>query len=284
VTRRLTKVSGQYAVLFRPRVQGIPLPDYQPITPDKFSKYCWTKTDNYQFTSKDTTCPIVVEELAQVAFNFPCAFVSDSEGFSLVSVQGLDAKNNLCIDTDGNWQADYVPAHYRAHPFALAKASDAQFVVCVDVESQQLNETGIGMPFFGDDGKPSEALNAVINFQKILANAKSTTQKISAALASKALIKSVEYNVGTATETRKIAGLFGIDETALNALPAEDLVELRNAGALGVAYLQLFSTHQFRNLSRLKESGAKNLPKNDLPVGLDLDFLQNHGSIIFGAL
>lgn len=260
------------------------MPDYQPIAPEKFSKHYWTKTDNYQFTSKDTTCPIVVEELAQVAFNLPCAFVPASEGFNLVSVQGLDSKHNLCVDTNGNWLAGYVPAHYRAHPFALAKTNGEQFVVCVDVDSQQLNETGIGDPFFGDDAKPSEALNEVINFQKILESAKSKTHKISAALASKALIKSVEYNVGTATETRKIAGLFGIDETTLNALPAEDLVELRNAGALGVAYLQLFSTHQFRNLSRLKEFGSTNFPKSDLPVGLDLDFLQNHGNIIFGAL
>lgn len=258
--------------------------DIQPLTPEKFSNKFWSESDNYKFTANDSICPIVAEELSKVIFNLPAAFIKRGKSFRLVSVQSLDSKNNLCIDPEGNWQVGYIPSRYRTYPFKLIRANDKQLVPCADLESDLINEDGIGEAFFNEAKEPSEALTKVLTFLKRIAGARQRSARICASLAKFELIKPLMLQAAEGEPSKKLGGLFSIDEKALNALPADALKELRDCGALTIAYAQLLSTHQFQNLIKLQKIRAEATKKGAMPVELDLDFLHNHGNISFGEL
>jgi len=265
------------------------VPAYQPITPEKFANKHWSENDNYQFTSKDSVCPLVAEELVKIIFNLPAAFIKKGDQFKLVSVQGLDPQTNLCIDSDGSWQVGYIPSRYRSHPFTLIKTKDDKLVACADLENNQINEVGDGEPLFDEAKQPTESLNKVMSFLKRREIAKQKTQQICAALTKFELIKPARFRVTNEEDAKKSTGLYSINESALNALAPEALAELRDIGALSVAYAQLLSTHQFDNLVKLRKIRAEATKaaaskKDNMPVELDLDFLHNHGNISFGEL
>lgn len=89
--------------------------------------------------------------------------------------------------------------------------------------------------------------------------------------------------VGIAIKTEqgeaKTSGLFRVDEAALNAAPADDLVELRRTGALMMAYCQLFSSQHLAVLGR----PAAARPTASLST-TDNGFQSDNGTIGFGAL
>jgi hypothetical protein len=76
---------------------------------------------------------------------------------------------------------------------------------------------------------------------------------------------------------RTLEGLFRIDEAALNALPAEGLAELRDAGALSLAYCQLLSMQQLSLLGELAQARAARAPKLDDVFSFPDDDLQHFG-------
>ena len=54
-----------------------------------------------------------------------------------------------------------------------------------------------------------------------------------------------------ADQDQRVAGLYRINEAALNALSNEDFLEVRQSGALSVVYCQLISMHNLKNLAPL---------------------------------
>jgi len=94
----------------------------------------------------------------------------------------------------------------------------------------------------------------------------------------------------TGTGEQQIAGLFRTDEAALNQLPGEALLEVRQAGALPLAYCQLLSMQHLPLLGGLIEAHAKAaaqalVAQRIAPDGnLDLEFLNQNGTISFAGL
>ncbi|MDX1491411.1 MAG: SapC family protein [Pseudohongiellaceae bacterium] len=262
------------------------MPDIKPINPNNLAGKYWLENDSYQFTSQDSLCPIVAEEMAKIIFNLPTGFAKKGESsFRLVSIQGLEGKKNLCINTEGQWQVGYIPSLYRSYPFAIRKNAQGQRIPCVDLESDRISTDSAGVALFSEDGQPSDTLNSTLKFLKRLAVAREKTNIICDALSKHELIKPLAIQASSQEQKKAIPGVFGIDEAALNALSESALKELRDCGALSVAYAQLLSTHQFSNLMKLNNLRKAAEEKGEQqPVELDLDFLHNHGNISFGDL
>lgn len=255
----------------------------QALSTENFANKYWTDSEDFKYTANDSVCPIVAEELSKVVFNLPAAFIKVGDAFRLASVQGLSGNTNLCIDPNGKWQVGYIPSRYRCHPFRIIRANDTQMVPCADLDNELINEEGKGNAFFDESNQPTEALTKVLDFLKRIAGARQRSTRICAALAKHNLIKPLVLQ-SIDEKSRPLKGLYSIDEKALNALTGEALVELRDSGALSIAYSQLLSTHQFANLIKLQKIRTEALKKGDMPVELDLDFLHNHGNISFGEL
>jgi len=244
----------------------------------------WRRYESYAFAAQDALAPLVAQELPRAVLHLPMAFAVESGQFTPVALLGIQPGQNLLVAPDGRWLGAYTPAAYRAHPFALAHLPDGQQVLAFDADSGLLTESG-GEPFFDSDGRPAQAVQDIFACLTQVHAQRELTQRICKALAEHQLIQPWPITVQAAGGARQIEGLYRIDEAALNALPAEALKALQQAGALPVAYCQLLSMQHLPLLGQLAQArhpAAPPLPT--APHGeLDLSFLSHNGTFSFGA-
>jgi hypothetical protein len=177
----------------------------------------------------------------------------------------------------------YVPAAYRSYPFALAKADNGQFVLCVDADSDLVGE-GHAEAFFDEQGEPSQSVKGILDFlQQIRANREATI-RICAALNAENLIQPWPITLKHKDGEQTAQGLCRIDEARFNSLDADALRRVQQAGALAVAYCQLLSMQHLQTLGKLAEAhaGANGQLSSTSNGELDLEFLNSNDTLSFG--
>lgn len=232
----------------------------QPITLTRHRDRRWRRYSDYCFAANETLAPLVVQELSKAVMSLPIGFIPEADQYKLVAIQGLQPGQNLFVTADGRWLGGYIPAHYRANPFALAKTTEGQQVLCIDEDSGLLIDDPApdeGEPFFDADGQPAEPLRLVLSFLEKLAADRQRTECLCALLAEQALIQPWPLTLKTADGEHPVEGLHRIDEAALNALPAAAFETLRQAGALPLIYSQLLSMQHIALLGKLAEHQAQ---------------------------
>lgn len=267
--------------------------DIQAITRERHGNQRWIRYTNYNFAATDALSSLVVEEVPKAMVSLPIGFVAAEGAFTPVAIQGLVPGKNLLVSLDGRWVGAYIPVAYRCYPFLLANTEDGQQVLCINEDSGLLSDTQ-GELFFGEDDQPSKPITDVLNIlNKVAANRK-VTQHICAVLQKHNLIQPWPIKLQGAEGEKAIEGLYRIDEAAMNLLPAEAFMELRDAGALTLAYCQLLSMQRLPLLGKLADAHAKvadahakaadahakaaaPLPAKDI----DLSFMSDGGSIKF---
>jgi hypothetical protein len=261
---------------------------YHPIDRTHYAGKHWRRHSTYHFSAQDAVAALVAQELPKAHISLPIAFIKVDDNFTPVAVQGLKPGQNLFVAPDGRWLAGYTPATYRGYPFRLANTENDTQVLCVDEDSGLVTNGPEGETFLNEDGTPSPAVADVLNFLAQVEANRKVTARICAALQQHALIQPWPIKVQTDEGEQNIDGLFRIDEAALNALPADAFIELRDTGALIVAYCQLLSMQHLASLGQLTQAHAKAKAGQGLkttPSGeLDLEFLNEGGSINFGNL
>jgi hypothetical protein len=262
------------------------MPHYRPITTDNHADRRWQRHSGYAFTAKDAIAPLVVQELQKAILSLPIAFVPQAESYLLVAVLGLADGKNLYFAPDGRWVGGYVPAAFRGYPFALANTEDGQQVLCIDEDSGLIGTEGEA--FFNEDGTPSQAVSDVLNFLSQVGNNRIATQRLCGLLQKHQLFQPWPIKVHGEAGEQIVKGLYRIDEAALNQLPAEAFMELRDSGALVLAYCQLLSMQHLPLLGQLAQLHAQAEQKAALPTTpsgeLNLEFLKDSGTISFGNL
>lgn len=259
------------------------MPNYQAVTKSAHAHLRWKRYDSYAFASMDAVAPLVMQELPKACMTLPIAFVAQDDKFIPVAVQGLHPGQNLFVAPDGRWLGGYIPAIYRSYPFALANAENDQLVLCVDADSGLLSDSE-GEPFFDEQGQPSQPVKDVLNFlQQVQAN-RALTARLCAALAAEGLIQPWSITLETEEGEKTVQGLYRIDEAAFNALQGEALYRIHQAGALPLVYCQLLSMQHLHMLGKLTAAHARVKAQSQPATRageLDLDFLNNHGTISF---
>ena len=178
----------------------------------------------------------------------PLAFFQDRDRFVLVAVLSLSPNRNMLVAPDGRWLGGYVPAFLRSYPFALVpKQGTDQLVLCIDTDSGLVVDgSAAGEDFVGPDGNISPALKKVLDFLNALEGSRRATDVAMAALAAAGVIQPWPITLKTGEADRPIAGLYRIDEVALNALTDDVFLKLRKASALPIAYGKCY---QWANLA-----------------------------------
>jgi hypothetical protein len=256
---------------------------YRPITKTDFANLRWKRCSSYRFAARDAVVPLVVLELPRACMTLPIAFVQQGEAFVPAAVQGLQPGQNLFVAADGRWMGPYVPAAYRSYPFALAKADNGQFVLCVDADSDLVGE-GHAEAFFDEQGEPSQSVKGILDFlQQIRANREATI-RICAALNAENLIQPWPITLKHKDGEQTAQGLCRIDEARFNSLDADALRRVQQAGALAVAYCQLLSMQHLQTLGKLAEAhaGANGQLSSTSNGELDLEFLNSNDTLSFG--
>jgi hypothetical protein len=230
------------------------------VSRDEFAGLHWRPVTSYQFTAKDSFCQLVLQELATACLHTPLALFKRDDHYVPVSIQALLPMTNLLIGANGAWNSAYIPSPYRAYPFLLMKGADNANLLAVDMESGLVDAQPNGLPFFEEGGEPAERVREVMNFLSHVQANRERTRKACELLAEYALIEPWPILLPGNNEERRIEGYYRIEEGRFNALPADRLAALRDAGALPLIFAQLISMQHlplFIKLTLAREARAQ---------------------------
>nr|WP_246423614.1 SapC family protein [Roseospira goensis] len=196
-------------------------------------------------------------ELRRAVPALPVAFRREEGGVTMVALMGLTLDRNFFVQDGGRWLGSYVPAAFRGYPFGLASGPDGKYVVCVDENSGALRDGPGAKALFEDDGQPSGFLKQVINFLQQVQADQQATRAAGAVLDRHGLLEDWPIAVTAAEQRIPLNGFLRVSETALAALDPAVLAEVRDSGALDLAYGQIYASNNLSVLGRLAEAHAK---------------------------
>ena len=198
---------------------------------------------------------ISVGEFAEASKDYPVVWVAAGNGangkpnVAPLAIFGLQANQNLCIEGD-QWRVRYVPAMLRFYPFAIARTSPTEMVLCVD-ESWPGLGTEKGDPLFKPDGEPSELTLGVNQQLQDLEVDVERTRLVGEKLQSLGLLREMRFDAQLPDgNTLQMNGFLTIDEDKLGKLSDGELLDLARGGVLGIIHAHQIS---LSNMNRLAE-------------------------------
>jgi len=198
---------------------------------------------------------VSVGEFAEACKDFPIVWVVVGKGedgkaqVALLAVFGVVPNQNLCIEGD-QWRVRYVPAMLRFYPFAVARTSPSEMVLCVDESWKGLgNDSGDAL--FKPDGEPTELTLGVNQQLQDLEVDVERTRLVGDKLMSLGLLREMRFDATLPDgQTLKVDGFLTIDEEKLGKLSDGDVVDLARGGVLGLIHAHQIS---MSNMARLAE-------------------------------
>ncbi|MBA5638867.1 SapC family protein [Duganella sp. LX20W] len=229
---------------------------YHAVTRERHSALRWQHPTHHAFAAHLPVVALAAHEMAAAARAMPLAFIARNGGYLPVAVLGLQNERNAYVAPDGRWTARYLPEALRLHPFHLLDNSAAERVLCVDESSGLVTDSPDGQPFFDAQGAPAAPLAALLASLRQHEHGRRQAETACAALQRLRLLRPWPISVDTPHGVQHTAGLFQIDEAALQQLPGAGLAALHDGGALAMAYAQLHSTHNLAELQALAATPA----------------------------
>lgn len=211
--------------------------------------------------------PLMVAEFAAAAAEYPIVFAQGADSVLPVAVLGARQRQNLFVDAQGRWQAQYLPAFVRRYPFVFADDASQRLTLCVDETCPGLNREGRGQALFTADGQPSAHVNEVLAFLQAYRAQFAITKAFCARLQALDLLTAMQaqFSLGTG-ERAALTGFLAVDRARLKALPANTLAELIQADALEPVYGHLQSLRNFELLKTRLAATAAPVADTDAPV------------------
>jgi len=233
--------------------------NYQALAFSTHAHLRWKRYSNYRFAANEAVAPLTQAELHRACIAMPIALLEQGGQFGPVAVLGLQKGQNLFVAPDGRWIGSYTPASYRGHPFTLGNHTSGEQILCVDADSGLVGPEGKDFEelFFDEQGQPSQAVKAVLQFLEQVQANRVLTQRLCALLAQEGLIEPWPVTLKDGEHERQVQGLHRIAEVKLKALGAEALQRLHQAGALPLIYCQLLSMQHLPVLGKLAQAHAK---------------------------
>ena len=198
---------------------------------------------------------VSVGEFAEASKDYPVVWVAAGNGangkpaFAPLAIFGLQAKQNLCIEGDV-WRVRYVPAMLRFYPFAIARTSPTEMVLCVD-EAWHGFSSDKGDALFNSDGEPTEMTSGINKQLQDLEVDVERTRLVGEKLQSLGLLREMRFDAQLADGSKlQMDGFFTIDEEKLGKLSDHELIDLARGGVLGIIHAHQIS---LTNMSRLAE-------------------------------
>lgn len=226
-----------------------------PINKERHAGKKVRASEDFRFASKFHLAYVTIHEFARAAASYPLVFLEDKESdqFRPVALMGLDAGENLFVDSQGQWAGSYIPAIIRRYPFALTKAAEAdRFIVCVDEASDLLSDTE-GAALFDEQGNATQVVENVKRYLSELQQMDTLTHEFSRLLVQNNLLTPLNMRVNAANQVRNITGCYVINEERLNNFNDVKFNEFRQKGYLPAIYAHLISLSQIERLADLKK-------------------------------
>lgn len=258
------------------------------ISKNKHANCSWKPKINFEFARKIQITEVLVTELGALLPHFVLGFIKNEEGYQLIALLGLGGANNLYVNLNHQWVGDKVPESIRRYPFQLMPSSDAdEKIVCIANDHISADSEQGSFLLFDDSGELAAESAEMVNLLKQYDKDLKKTQLACNALADAEIMMSwplkIERGEGMAPIT--FEGLYRIDETALNKLEEKTFSQLRDSLGLVIAYAQLFSINQLKQLGTradfIEREYLENTKQKEDLAGL---FSADDGSLNFDAI
>jgi hypothetical protein len=204
----------------------------------------------YGFAAHIIAAPLATIEFAQAVFEYPIVFtLKDDAPGTPVALVGVRENENLFVNPDGRWAADYVPAFVRRYPYVLnIDAGSDQPLVLIDEAFDGFNATE-GDRLFNDDGSETPVLQTALAFLADFKMQGELSNEFMGRLKKYDLLvpQAVSLNRGS-EQSIALDGFFIVDEKRLGALSDATLLELTRNGDLARIHTHLLS---LGNVNRL---------------------------------
>ncbi|WP_179953202.1 SapC family protein [Desulfobotulus mexicanus] len=254
----------------------------EAISVSKHGEYVWIRSHNYHYAKRFMYFPLVGAEFAKACLSFPVLFMrDDSEQLFPVALLGLKEDNNLFVNPQGQWVGDYIPAQLRTYPFRIARtASDDKMVLCFDPDSalvmpEKLARGEKYSRIFDQEGNLSPDMKNLLHFYEQTDHNRRVTYAACKVLSEMNLFMEWDLKVQDKANGVPIVikGFYRIDEAALEALPLEQLADLKNRGILTFIYSHLISTNLIERLEKMLEHQGRQEAAAQQVEDVDLDVL-----------
>ena len=204
---------------------------------------------NFEFAREANSVPLTAVEIPRASREFTIVFAGTEEVVP-VAVLGIEDKQNIYIDDEGNWSANYVPAFVRRYPFVFWQGDDkTKYTLCVDEKWEGCNTEGRGERLFADDEERTPYLTKMLGFLEEYQLQHQRTQAYCKRLKDLDLLEPMRVDFTMAGgEKRSLGGFMAVSRKKLKELPAEKLAELVKTDELELTYAHLTSMDNFSQM------------------------------------
>jgi hypothetical protein len=197
--------------------------------------------------------PATVDEFTLLARHYPIIFAVGDNPVPL-ALMGLTEGVNAFMDDNGVALVAnlYVPAYIRRYPFLLARLTpnSDELSLCFDPTVGAVGEFEDGEPLFEEDGQPSKATKAILEFCEQFEAAGQRTGAFIEDLVKSDLLMDGEVAIQPegAAQPFIYRGFRMVDEEKLRNLRGDELRKYNQSGLLALIYAHLFSLSQVREI------------------------------------
>lgn len=214
---------------------------------------------DYAFTAQANAVPLMALEFLRASTEYAIVFTPVGDEILPAVVLGVQGRQNLYLDAEAHWQAQYVPAFVRRYPFVFSTAADGKtLTLCIDETHRGVNREGRGRRLFGDDRKPSAYTEQVLKFMQDFQTHFQRTRLFCQHLKSLELLAPMGAEVSLPGRDKiSLGGFLAVSRRKLRELPGDKLEALARTDELELLYLHLYSLRNFQGVKdKLVESIA----------------------------
>lgn len=224
-----------------------------PVSNERHGNWHIRSSRDYSFTSRTNSVPVMSGEFPSACTEYPIVFAGNEEAVMPVILLGMHEEENAFVAEDGNWKGRYLPAFIRRYPFVFVQTDDKEkYALCIDESYDGFNQSGDGPALIGEDGKPSEYTNRMLQFLGNFQKEAQRTQSFCEKLKELNLLERKKMEVTMPDGSKvSLAGIYLIDRSRLSSLPADAIVDLVRSGAYELICLHLLSQRNFNHLIQL---------------------------------
>ncbi|WP_440998153.1 SapC family protein [Arhodomonas sp. SL1] len=222
----------------------------EALNPERHSGLRYQSVSGFSFARGVPSAPVAGSEFPKAAREFPIVFTAEGQRLRPLALLTLQKGQAPFIGEDGQWQADYVPAHLRRYPFILGETGEeGRFVVMIDRDAPQLREAE-GEALFVDGEPPEEGVVArakrfLLQFQRELEQ----TEALLRPLEEHGLLVARQFTVTRGDNTEvAVSGFRMVDMERLAALDDATLAGWVRSGLMGLVHAH---RHSLENAQRI---------------------------------
>lgn len=219
----------------------------KPLNSTEHSGLFLRDDTGFSFAGKVNAVPLTTVEFIKAAAEYVIIFAGEKDTLLPYAVLGIRDGENSFVDSNGEFNAKYIPAFIRRYPFVFTTLDEGKnFTVCIDADSPALNSDGIGQRLFEQDGKQSERLSRVVTFMTEYQRQYNRTRAFCRKLQEFNLLApfSAKFEIGEKTP-QTLTGFYAVSRDRLKELTDVQLRQLVQSDELELIYNHIQSVVNF---------------------------------------